>query len=92
MSPTLRVTFEIPSQHQSNKLPILDTQMWIEDGRVLHEFYEKSMTSDYVIRADSAQPNSMKRTCLIEEGVRRLRNCSPSLDWETKVRHMEKYA
>ena len=38
LSPTLRVTFKVPSQHQTKKFPILDTQMWMEEGRVMHEF------------------------------------------------------
>jgi hypothetical protein len=32
----------------------------------------------------------VKHSILLEEGSRRLRNCSPELEWETKVFHLNR--
>ena len=92
ISPTLRVTFETPSQYPNGKLPLLDTQIWVENNLVRHEYYEKPMTSKYVIMASSAHPDRMKRAVLVEEGMRRMRNCSPDAPWKTITPHLEKFA
>ena len=39
----------IPSAHQSEALPILDTEMWLSNGRLMHSHYSKPMASIDVI-------------------------------------------
>ncbi len=92
ISPTLKVTFETPSQYPNGKLPLLDTQIWVEDNMIKHEYFEKKMTSKYVIMASSAHPERMKRAVLVEEGMRRMRNFSPDAPWSMIIPHMEKFA
>ena len=76
---------DFPTNHLQEKLPILDMEMWWENDTLLHQHYTKPMASRSVIMAKSAFPTSTKRNILVEEGMRRLRNCSPSLPWCTKA-------
>jgi hypothetical protein len=50
----------------------------------MHQHYAKPMASRAVVMARSAFSTTTKRNILVEEGMRRLRNCSPSLPWEIK--------
>ena len=87
---------DVPSQHQSGKLPVLDLQVWVEEvegvPQVMFEFYKKPMKSDTLLLARSAISNSTKRSTLFSEGMRRLLNCSPELPWETKAKHLSKFS
>ena len=38
---------------------------------------------------NSAAPLSQKRTVLTQEGIRRLKNCKPELEWEQKTKHLD---
>ena len=57
----------------------------------MHEHYTKPMASRAVVMAKSAFPASMKKNILLEEGSRRLRNCSPALPWEKKLQHLNTF-
>ena len=48
------------------------------------------MASRSVVMARSAFSSSTKRNILVEEGMRILRNCSPTLRWETKAKFLTK--
>ena len=78
------------SKHQSKKIPILDTEMWVQDGVIRHRHYAKPMSSREVILARSAIPASSKRDILTQEGGRRLRNCDIKMPWEEKVKVVNK--
>ena len=54
-------------------------------NKVEYLFYSKPMSSPYLILYSSAMPNKVKRNCLIQEGVRRLRNTSRNTDWSVKA-------
>ena len=59
------------------KVAVLDLQLFIdEDGLFKYEFYEKPCTSKFVMPESSAHSKKMKMSVLVEEGVRRMRNCS----------------
>ena len=76
---------DFPSNKKNvGKMPILDIVVWIKriqteaktvKNEVFYEFYEKPMASKFVILKNSAAPLSQKRTVLIQEGIRRLKNC-----------------
>ena len=83
---------ECPSNHPSGKMPILDLEVWIKEGRIMHQFYKKPMASRKLVSADSAFSTSKKRSILMEEGMRRLRNCSPELSWEAKAAFLNKFS
>ena len=77
------------SKHSDKKLPILDLKVYVKKSdlggvEISHEFYKKPMASNRTILARTAFPNSCKRAVLVEETLRRLRNCSPSMEMEEK--------
>ena len=51
---------DVPSNHSSGKLPILDMEMWWEDNLLLHQHYVKPMASRSVVMARSAFSSSTK--------------------------------
>jgi hypothetical protein len=65
--------------------------MFMLDNRVMFSFYSKPMSTRFVIPERSAHPQKVKRTTLIQEGVRRLLNVSPDLPDEERQRVMKEY-
>jgi hypothetical protein len=74
--------------HENGRIPILDTEMWVEDGQIRFSHYSKPMSSTEVVLARSAMAATMKRNILVQEGTRRLKNCHLSLTWKSKVVHI----
>ena len=87
---SVRMVEDTPWNHQSGYLPILDTEMKVEDGRYIHRHYSKPMASLEVIQARSSMSKGAKISILTQEGSRRLRNCSVDLDWDEKVMYLNK--
>ena len=88
----LQFTTDCPSSHQAAMVPVLDLQMFVEDGIVKYHFYEKPCASKLVIPESSAHSKKMKMSVLVEEGVRRMRNCSRRLgdsDWRVRTKILE---
>ena len=83
---------DFPSNHASGRLLILDMVMWVKNITIFHEPYAKPMASKAVVMAKSAFPASTKKNILLEEGSRRLRNCSPKLQWKEKLKHLERFS
>ena len=89
--PMIKMEEDFPSNHPSGKLPILDLEVWIEDGEVRHHFYKKRMANRKLVQAKSAF-SVAKRSILVEEGMRRLRNCSPELSWAEKISFLNRFS
>ena len=85
----VQFTVDFPSAHEDKSVPVLDLKVYCEDGQILHKFYEKPCAARMVIPFKSAQSRKMKMAVLVEEGVRRLRNHSRGLDWESSRQVME---
>ena len=93
LDPNIQMTFDTPSQNRSGKLPCLDLQLWVTDeGIIMHEFYSKPVTTPYLILNRSAVSNGVKRATLFQEGIRRLRNCYLELEWDQKVKHLNRFS
>ena len=90
ISGMIQVKEDVPSNHPTGKLPILDLEVWVQGNQLVHSFYKKPVSSRRVICAKSALPTAVKRSILLEEGSRRLRNCSPNLPWGDKVIHLNR--
>ena len=89
----LDFTSDCPSTQGEGKVPVLDLKLYIGDqGVIKHEFYEKPATCRLVIPEKSAHSWKMKVAVMVEEGLRRLRNHSRGLDWETSRKCMVKWA
>ena len=68
--------------------------MYINDGSVNYFFYEKPCTAKVVIPKVLAHSKRMRMSVLVEEGVRRMRNCSKRLGnegWPVRVGILEKW-
>ena len=97
ISPMIELEVDFPSNYGDGKMPILDVKVWKEVGVngetvIRHKFYKKPMASRITLRADTAYPVSQMRAIMVEEVLRRLRNCSPERTWEEKGRHLSEFA
>ena len=75
----IQMTNDAPSLDASGKMPVLDLQVWCSDNSLLFMFYEKPMTSSYVIHRESALSWNVKKVSLAGEVCRRYLNTSPCL-------------
>ena len=89
----LESTMEIGEQFPDNKLPTLDTKIWIQAGRrVLFEFFEKTMSANVVIQAESALSEQIKVSSLTQEVVRRLKHTSLTLPHSRRMETLERFS
>ena len=87
----MNFTIELGEDFQDGKLPSLDTEIWVEDGwRVMHGFFEKTMSTNLMVEAGSALSREVKLATLSEEVARRLRNTSLKLDSTQRLEILEK--
>ena len=85
MPRSIKMVADTPNKHQSNMLPILDTEMAVKNGRFIHRHYAKPMSSLEVTLCRSAMSTASKVSILTQEGSRRLRNCSLEMEWKDKI-------
>ena len=50
----MNFTTEIGEDFPDGKVPSLDINIWVEEGRILYEFFEKLMATNLMVEADSA--------------------------------------
>ena len=50
------------------------------------------MATKYTFRRGTAYPRSRIKSVMVEEVLRRLRNCSPEMSWEEKGAHLTEFA
>ena len=55
-------------------------------------FTKKNMASKFTLKKGTAYPKNKIRAVLVEEVMRRLRNCSPEMEWEEKGVFLTEYA
>ena len=92
ITPMIQMEEDFPSNHPSGHLPILDLEVWVDNMTTFHQFFKKPMASRKLVQAESAFSTSKKRAILLEEGMRRLRNCAPDLAWKNKAYFLNKFA
>ena len=89
---SIEVETDCPSNHADNKLPILDLKVWLqkkdEKRIVIHEFYQKEVSSKATPHARSTLPWKTKHTILVQQSVKILRNCSKHLPWLEVASHL----
>ena len=87
---------DVASNYTDNKLPILDLKVWLEKEEDLvairHEFFKKPMASKTTLRAKTAYPTSQLRSIMVEEVLRRMRNCHPDMKKEDRGKHITEFA
>ena len=62
-----------------------------DDNKVWHEHYEKTVSTRKVLHSQSALAWGSKRSVVVSECVRRLRNCSVDLPWKQKANFLSDY-
>ena len=90
----IKFTVDHPSNHENNKLPILDLQVSVnleKQNRLDYEFYEKPTRNNKVILNNAAISSKQKRTILTQECLRRLRNTKVELGRETQVKYLNEF-
>ena len=102
--PSIQLEIDYPSKHQDNKMPILDVKIWIEkrkkkgrneeegyETKIIHEYYQKEVSSKRVIHARTAMSKKQKRTILTQEMLRIMLRCSPLLPWTNTTKHINTF-
>ena len=82
--PSIQLTIDFPSNNANHRIPILDTEHWIEDvemegerkPQILYSHYAKPMSNKYLVHRESAIPTRSKMNILIADLVRIMRNVS----------------
>ena len=73
-------------------MPVLDLQVKVVDGLIVFKYYEKKVSTKFVIPERSTHPDRMKKATLIQECVRRMLNCCPRLPQEERIMVLDNYA
>ena len=68
-----------------NRLSTLDCSIFVENGKMLHSFFEKPMRSDRCLDASTALSETVIRSSLRQEIVRRLTNTHLDIPLSEKV-------
>ena len=92
LAENLKFTGEDSTQFCDNTLPTLDTALWVQDGLVQYKFYEKPTVGNQVLHKDTALPVSCIRASLMQDTVRRLLNCSRSVEQRVRTRVLDDVA
>ena len=88
----LKLTTDCPSNHSSGFMPLLDIQVKVEQNQVIYKFYSKPMASPFLMLANSAMPDQMKRNGIVQEALRRLRNTKRDLPWNLKAHILSEFS
>ena len=91
------VKVDYPSNHENNRLPVLDMEFWIGQvevngelkHQILYSHYMKPVSGRYVIHKDSAISYNTKLNILTNELTRVMRNLSPRVTTEEKQQHIQ---
>lgn len=83
----IKVTTDLPCNHDDRRLPLLDIKVWIGESRtgeikVMHTHYIKEVSTRSVINAQSSHGDRVKYNVMVNEVCRILKNCSVHLEWK----------
>ena len=96
---SVQVTVDCPSKHHDQRMPILDTKQWLDEvevrgvmkHQILYSYYEKEMSSKYVLHKESAISRGSKINILVNELLRVMRNTSLRLDQKERDKHVHHF-
>ena len=92
IDPTINVTFDVPSNHDDGRVPILDVKIRVDEkGRAEHIFYKKPVANRLGTLKCSAYSMQNKMNILTQECFRRLHNTSDFVETEIKVKILNKF-
>jgi len=75
----IQIIFDTPSRNETGMMPVLDLQLWVQEDQVNFLFYEKPMTTNFVLHKLSALSCFTKKVTLAGEISRRYFNTRPCL-------------
>ena len=81
----LKFEMETAEDFESQTLPTLDFQCWMESGKLLYKFFRKPMSKQTLIMKESALSENIKITSLTQEVIRLSKNTSENVPLETRV-------
>ena len=95
--PSIQLTVDFPSNNVNKRVPILDTEHWIQevdvDGEVkpqiIFSHYSKPMANKQVIHRQSAHPFKTKINILVADLVRTMRNISSHCTTEERKKKLQ---
>ena len=96
---SIQVKVDFPSKHENKRVPTLDTEMWLEEvdvggtrkHQILYSYYEKEMSSRYLVHKNTAIPQSSKMNILVNELLRVMRNTSLRIMQAEKDSHVQHF-
>ena len=82
--PSIQVTVDYPSNNPNGRMPVLDTEHWMQEvevngelkWQVLHSHYSKPMANAFVTHKKSAMASRTKENILVADLTRVMRNVS----------------
>ena len=97
--PSIQVTIDFPSNNQNGRMPVLDTEHWLQEvmingklkKQVLHSHYSKPMSSAFVTHKNSAMSTRMKESVLVADLTRVMRNISLRCTEEERREKVQHY-
>ena len=88
----LKVTYDIPSNYEDLKVPILDVKAGLnEKNEIEYEFYKKPIANNLVTMKSSALSMNQKMTILTQQGFTVLHNTSEDIDDDVKLKHLNDF-
>ena len=96
---SISVKVDYPSNHTNNRLPILNTEMRIAEvdvngtmkHQILYSYYEKEMSSKYLVHKYSAMSDQSKTNVLVNDLIRMMKNTSLRVNGEQKQRNVQRF-
>ena len=58
INPDVQLTGDCPSNYPSGKMPALNTQLWVEDNKIMHEHYSNDGTICHATESQKDHLNS----------------------------------
>ena len=88
----LNFTAETAEEFPSGRLPTLDFELWLKDGKIENNYFQKSMKIDYIVMERSAMGRQQKLSILSNELIRRLSKCDlKKRDPSERIKVIEQY-
>ena len=97
--PSIQMTTDYPSKNENGRLPILNTEQWIEDieidGQVkrliLYSHFSKPMANKYVVLENSALASKSKENILVADLLTVMMNVSVHCTNEERTKKVQMY-
>ena len=88
----LRFTTEDHLDFEQRKLPTLDCELWVENNKILHAFFEKPQVPNRVLLESTPLSHNSLTASFVQEGVRRLINTSEEAPEQERTLVLDNYA